>query len=178
MSVLDTMRQRCSVRNFRPDPIEREKLEQVLEAGHIAPSACNRQPWRFVVVQETNFLERMRSYYSRDWIKTAPAIIVILGCHNEAWHRAGGKDLTDVDAAIAIDHMTLAATELGLGTCWICSFDTFRFAKDAGLPEGLEPIALLPIGYPAEGALAPADRHATSRKPIDSVAFWDTFDVL
>lgn len=178
MSVLDVIKQRCSVRNFRPEPVEHEKLEQVLEAGRMAPSACNRQPWRFVVVQEPHFLARMKSYYSRDWIQSAPAIIVILGNHKEAWHRAGGKDLTDVDAAIAIDHMTLVATDLGLGTCWICAFDAFRLAKDAGLPEGLEPIALLPIGYPADDALTPPDRHAATRKPIDSVAFWDTFDVL
>ncbi len=170
MSVYEIMKQRCSVRKFVDKPVEKEKLVRVLEAARIAPSACNNQPWHFVVVQD----DELRKAVSPEWRDTAPAIIVICGDHNSAWHRGDGKDHCDIDAAIAIDHMTLMAAELGLGTCWVCSFDSVGCHKALGLPEHMEAIALLPIGYPDESS--DPNRHDTERKPFDSIVSWDGFE--
>jgi len=106
------------------------------------------------------------------WVSAAhtPAVIVACGDHQQAWKRADGKDHCDIDIAIAVDHMTLAAAEIGLGTCWICAFDAKRCAQVLNLPERLEPVALLPIGYPADGKSP--DRHATDRKPLEQIVTW------
>src|SRR5210317_696359 len=105
MEVLQLMKRRCSVRKFKDRPIEEEKLLYVLEAARIAPSACNLQPWRFIVVQDKKRIARM----APDWVKEshAPAVIAACGDHAQAWRRLDGKDHCDIDVAIAIDHMTL-----------------------------------------------------------------------
>jgi len=169
MSVLELMKKRCSVRTFEARPVEAAKLRAVLEAGRVAPSACNRQPWRFVVATEDDLRKRI----SEKWGALAPAIIVAVGDHREAWHRRDGKDHCDIDVAIAVDHMTLAAADLGLGTCWVCAFDAQACAAALELPPGFEPIALLPIGYPAEQA--DPGRHATLRKPLEQIVGWNRF---
>ena len=134
-----------------------EKLLQVLEAARIAPSACNFQPWHFVIIQKHNLRLKICSTYAKEWIQEAPALIVICGDHNYSWHRIDGKDHCDIDIAIAVDHMSLAAVELGLGSCWVCMFDVEKCKKILKLPASLEPIVLLPIGYPK--TLNPPDKH-------------------
>lgn len=173
MGFLELAKQRSSVRKYRNVPVEDEKIRQVLEAGRIAPSAVNYQPWYFIVVRDEALRRQVAMAYKREWILQAPVIIVVCGDHSRAWKRFDGKDHCDVDAAIAIDHMTLAAADLGLGTCWICAFDAQIVRDIFKLPEVVEPIALLPLGYPAE----PADenRHETQRKPFDEIVFWDGF---
>lgn len=173
MSFLDLARRRCSVRKYLPKPVEREKLQQVIEAGRIAPSAANRQPWHFIVVDDEAVKNELASVYRGEWFREAPAVIVICGDHETSWKRFDGKDHCDVDAAIAIDHMTLAAADMGLGTCWICAFDSAKCHKLFNLPENMEVIALLPIGYPVvEGD---PERHATARKKIDEVMSWNSY---
>ena len=167
VSVLDLMKKRCSVRAFETRPVEEEKLLRMLEAGRVAPSACNNQPWRFVVVRDKALQNRI----SERWASKAPVIVVAIGHHGESWKRGDGKDHCDVDIAIAVDHMTLMATELGLGTCWVCAFDAAACAAALDLPEHLEPIALLPTGYPAEKR--DPDRHDTARKPLGDIVAWD-----
>ena len=176
MSVMDLMTRRCSVRQFTDQPVERARLEQVLEAGRVAPSACNRQPWRFVVVQDPALLAKVAGFCAQDWPAAAPAAIVVCGDHRESWRRGDGKDHLDVDIAIAVDHMTLMAVDLGLGTCWVCWFDALALSEEFGLAEHVEPVVILPIGHPAK--LAPADRHAAARKGLDEIASWDSFDSL
>jgi nitroreductase len=168
MQLLQLMQRRCSVRQFTDQPVEREKLTYVLEAARIAPSACNFQPWQFLVVQNKQLMAEL----APEWVPAAntPALIVVCGDHTTAWRRADGKDHCDIDIAIAVDHMTLAATEQGLGTCWICSFDAFQVARKLELPPGVEPIVMLPIGYPAESKSA--DRHAQERKPLTDLTKW------
>jgi nitroreductase len=168
MRVLELMKQRCSVRKFEDRAVEREKLEYVLEAARVAPSAANLQPWRFLVVQDKDRIAQL----APEWVTAAntPVLIVACGDHARAWRRRDGKDHCDVDIAIAVDHMTLAAAEVGLGTCWICSFDAFRTHIHLELPPGVEPVVLLPIGYPAEGK--PADRHGQDRKPMEDIVCW------
>ncbi len=124
MKFLDLAKNRYSSRKYQNTVIEKEKLDLILESARIAPSAANRQPWHFIVVEDKETLSRLYTTYEREWLHTAPMIIVCCGDHDEVWKRSyDQKDHTDVDVSIAIDHMTLQATELGLATCWICHFD-------------------------------------------------------
>jgi nitroreductase len=173
MSFLELAKKRCSVRKYRDAEVEEEKLRQMLEAGRIAPSAVNFQPWYFIVVRDEALRRQVGSSYKRDWIVQAPVIIVICGDHKLAWKRFDGKDHCDIDVSIAIDHMTLAAADLGLGTCWVCAFNHQVIREVFKLPEHIEPIALLPIGYPAE--ISDENRHDSQRKPFDEIVFWDGF---
>ncbi|MCL6590851.1 MAG: nitroreductase family protein [Firmicutes bacterium] len=170
MSFLEIAKKRYSVRKYQKKAVEPEKLQQVLEAGRIAPSAVNYQPWVFVVAQTGEARKKIAATYPREWLAEAPVIIVICGDHSQAWKRRDGKDHCDIDAAIAIDHMTLAAASLGLGTCWVCAFDAALCHQALGLPSHLEPIALLPLGYPAD-APDPA-RYETKRKKLDEIVRW------
>lgn len=173
MSFLELAKQRVSVRKFRDAGVEDEKLRQVLEAGRIAPSAVNFQPWYFIVVRDEALRRQVATSYKRDWILQAPVIIVVCGDHSRAWKRFDGKDHCDIDAAIAIDHMTLAAVDLGLATCWVCAFNPQIIREIFKLPEHIEPIALLPIGYPTEAVNE--NRHDSERKHLDEIVFWDGF---
>src|SRR6056297_3613497 len=141
--------QRYSVRKYKDRPVEKEKLLRILEAGRLAPSAVNFQPWQFWVFQQPENLEKIGSTYHRDWIGAAPVIILACADHSQSWKRgADGKDFADVDVSIAVDHMTLQAAELGLGTCWVCNFDAKKCAAILGLPGHMEPLVMLPLGYP------------------------------
>lgn len=163
---------RYSCRDYDRTNIRRDLIEKVIEVARLAPSAVNRQPWKFIVADTPEMLAGIRSCYPREWLATAPAIIVAVGFHDRAWHRTSdGKDHTDIDLAIAVEHLCLAAASLGLGTCWICNFDNVRCARLLNLPANTEAIALIPIGYAAAGTHAPEKK----RKPIDEILQWEPF---
>ncbi len=167
------LRERFSVREYKPLKVSKALLIEVLEAGRMAPSAANRQPWSFILVSNDDNLDKLKDCYEREWFKSAPQVIVICGNHEESWKRSfDQKDHCDVDAAIAIDHMTLRAAELGLGTCWICHFNPDKVSKLLQLPDHIEPIALLPIGYPQDNK-APEKK----RKAFTDVAYEEVFGV-
>jgi len=169
MNFIELATQRYSVRDFAPKPVEKGKLLYVLEAARIAPSAANFQPWQFIVITDPEILKLIKTLYHREWLNTAPAIIIAMGDHNKAWHRkSDGKDFTDIDVAIAIDHLTLAATEQGLGTCWICNFNIEKCREILNVPDNLEMIALIPIGYPI-GQI----KSAKNREPIEQLVHWN-----
>jgi nitroreductase len=171
MNFIELATQRSSVRNFDSKPVEKEKLMYILEAARIAPSAVNFQPWHFVVITDPEILKAIRSTYPREWLATAPVIIVAMGDHNKGWHRkTDGKDFTDIDVAIAVDHLMLAATEQGLASCWICNFDTEKCCDIFNAPENIEPIALIPIGYPAIDG-----KSDKKREPIEQLVHWNKF---
>ena len=151
-SFLQLARERRSIRAYRPDPVEDSKLEMVLEAGRLAPSACNLQPWSFVVLRDPEGRKRLQAVYDKPWFyEQAPVVVAVCCAPGEAWvRRKDGKNHGDVDCAIAVDHMTLCAQELGLGTCWICAFDPVAAREVLGLPPQVEPVAFFPLGYPAE----------------------------
>lgn len=172
MSFLELAKKRYSVRVYKDIPVEKEKLYQVLEAGRLAPSAVNYQPLHFIVVTEESFKSRIIETYPREWFKKVPAIIIICGDHTMSWKRKDGKDHCDIDAAIAVDHMTLAAADLGLGTCWVCAFDAKKCHEVLGLPENMEPITLMPIGYAAEN-----QEPEKKRKSIDELVSWEGYGV-
>ena len=148
MNFLDLVKKRYSVRSYEERQIENEKMEYIMECVRLAPSAVNFQPWHFYVVTDSERLDALKSTYKREWIQSAPCIIVACANHEESWHRrSDNKDHADIDLAIAIEHLCLAAAEQGLGTCWVCNFDAALCHEVMAMPENVEPIALIPIGY-------------------------------
>ncbi|NLB65900.1 MAG: nitroreductase [Lentisphaerae bacterium] len=148
-SFLKLAEQRRSVRAYKPEAVPEELLQQVLEAGRLAPSAVNKQPWRFVVVREEMNRRALGAAYAREWFWKAPVIIVVCVLPDEAWRRSfDGQNYALVDGALAMDHMQLAAAELGLGTCWIGAFDPEAVRTILGLPDGVKVVGMTPLGYP------------------------------
>jgi nitroreductase len=173
MKFLDLAKRRYSCRKFDKRPIEQDKLNLILEAARIAPSAANCQPWHFIVIQDKDVLKKIHSVYHRDWFRDAPCVMIICGDHSQSWKRKDGKDHSDIDIAIAVDHMTLQSAELGLGTCWICNFDNEICSKLLNLPSNLEPAVLLPVGYPLDSANP--ERHATKRKSLEEIVSYEKY---
>lgn len=150
MDFQELIVKRYSVRAYKPDPVGEEKLRQVLEAACLAPTAHNNQPFQFVVLRTAGREEEVRRIYKRDWLCRAPLVIVACAVAAEAWLRLDSKNYGEVDTAIAMDHLILAAANLGLGACWIAAFDPQALREILRLPEGVEPVALTPLGYPAD----------------------------
>ena len=155
--------ERSSIRKYSNKEVSRELINQVIESARIAPSAVNFQPWRFLIVTGEKAKAVVREFYPREWFATAPLYIVACGNHEEAWHRSfDGKDHTDVDVAIAVEHICLSAAAAGLGTCWVCNFDAAKLKADLSLPENMEPIAIIPLGYTeGDGDVRPKKRKST-----------------
>ncbi len=174
MDFLELAKLRYSSRKYKNKEIEKEKLHYVLEAGRIAPSANNTQPWIFIVVKDKN-KEKLRACYHRDWFNSAPVYVVICGNHQQSWKRSkDGKDHCDIDVSIATDHITLAATQKDLATCWVCNFDKQMVVDLLKLPEHIEPIAILSLGYPDDKTNT--DRHETKRKKFEDVVYYEVFE--
>ena len=172
MNFLELAKNRFSLRKYKSKPVSEEDLLYVLEAGRIAPSAVNYQPWQFLVVQEKENLKKVYSLYHREWFQEAPVVIIILADHSQSWKRSEGKDHADIDVAIAADHMTLAATDRGLGTCWVCNFDKQKTIDILNLPDHLEPVVFLPLGHPDQET--DINRHKDKRKPLEKIVSWET----
>lgn len=148
MDFLEVMKGRYSVRGYKPDQVEPEKLTAILEAGRIAPTASNRQAFRIIVIETEKNREKLQQIYGREWFIEAPLVICVCSVPNESWVRGDGKNYSDVDAAIVMDHMVLAATAQGLGTCWVAAFDARAARELLDLDHEWEPVAFTPIGYP------------------------------
>jgi nitroreductase len=147
MEFQELIRQRYSVRAYKSEPVDRAKLDRVLEAAILAPTAANRQPFRLLVIKTAGRVQELRRVYRAEWFTQAPLVICACGLPEEGWTRSDGKGYTDVDVAIVMDHLILAAANERLGTCWIGAFDAEAASEVLGLPEGVEPIALTPLGY-------------------------------
>lgn len=161
MTLYEAINARRSVRKYQSVPVEQEKLDRILEAVRLAPSACNLQPWRFVILKSREKRVRMKGIL-QDWALEAPLIIVALGNRRTAWQR-DGESIHQVDVAIAFEHLTLAAAAEGLGTCWICAFDRQAVVQTFGLGPEWEPVAVTPLGYADES------RPRTPRKHIGEI---------
>lgn len=150
MRFIELARKRCSIRGFKSDPIPEDQLAEILQAGALAPTAKNLQPFHFVVIRDSDQLDGLAEAYPAPFFREAPVVIAICAEPEAAWirERYDQKNYCEVDAAIAIDHMTLAAADLGLGTCWIGAFDPVKARAVLELPEDVELIALLPVGIP------------------------------
>ena len=157
---------RYSCRNYLPRAVGRDALEAVFDVARLAPSACNRQPWLFIIASAPDEREAILKAYPRDWMATAPEFIVACGVTSEGWHRpTDGVDHTPIDVAIAVEHICLGATAMGLATCWVCNFDPTVITSAFNLPEGIVPVAILPIGYPVPMPEVPVKQ----RKPLEAI---------
>ena len=170
MSFLDIAKSRYSVRDYMSKKVEQEKLEKILLAAHVAPTAANLQPVRLIVVQEEEGLKKIGKAAN---IYGAPLAIIICSEHTKAWTRPfDRKQTVDIDASILTDHMMMEATELGLGSVWICYFKPDVIKQEFRLPDTLEPINILAIGY-AGGSPADPERHAAQRIPLDELVHYE-----
>lgn len=150
MEFLELANKRYSCRAYKSDPVEDNKLQQILEAARLAPTACNLQPFQLIVIHTKGREADLRRIYSSSWFTQAPIIICACGIPSESWRRRDGKNYCEVDVTIAMDHLVMAAASLGLGTCWIGAFNPEAARQILGLPDDVEPIAFTPLGYPAD----------------------------
>lgn len=148
MNFLELTQNRFSCRAYQQRTIESEKLDYIFECVRMAPSAVNKQPWLFHIIENDEEKALLQQCYDREWFKTAPLYIIASVCHDEEWVRADGKAHGDIDVAIAVEHLCLAAAEKGLGTCWVCNFDSNLCRQLFQLPETEEPTVIIPLGYP------------------------------
>lgn len=150
MSFLELVKSRYSCRAYKSFDIEKEKLDYILECVRLAPSAVNRQPWKFHIVTDEEDKDKLQRCYHRDWFKTAPMYIIASILHDEEWVRADNKHHGDIDIAIAVEHLCLAATEQGLATCWVCNFDATLCKELFAMSQSEEPAVVIPLGYAAD----------------------------
>lgn len=170
MDVLEAVRSRRSIRAFKSKPVEEEKLQRVLEAGRLSPSARNVQDRKFVVVRDRATREKlMKAAKNQTFIAQAPVVIVACGTHSE-YVMSCGQLAYPIDVAIAVDHMTLQAVAEGLGTCWVCAFSEPDVRKLLAIPDTVRVVTLLPMGYPAE------EPAARPRKAIEECACFEKYE--
>ena len=181
MTFLDLVKHRKSVRRFRDKPVEREKIMMCLEAARLAPSACNSQPWKFIVVDDAPLKIRLRKtalsgiYSLNSFCKTAPVIIVIVSERARFMARIGGMFRGTryylIDIGIAIEHFVLQAEELGLGSCWIGWFNERAVKQVLNIPQYKKIDILIALGYYDKAKIG-ADH---GREPIDKIASFNTY---
>lgn len=172
MDIYEAIQQRHSVRAYKSDPIPGAVLQRVLDAMRLAPSACNNQPWMFIVIKDADVRARLvPACRGQKFIGDAPVVIAACGWEERAYPRMGGWwNSLAVDIAIALDHLMLACAAEGLGTCWIGAFDEGQVKQILGVPDDVRVIALTPIGFPADGIT-----H-TKRKPLSEITCCDRWE--
>ena len=158
MDIMEAIKRRCSVRSYQDRAVEEEKIEKILEAARLAPSASNRQEWRFIVVQDKNNRERlMKAAKNQAFVGQAP--VVIACCAQTDSHvMTCGQLCYPIDVAIAIEHMALKATEEGLGTCWVGAFYEDQAKEILGIPKNIRVVELLTLGYPTSASQTSKNR--------------------
>ncbi len=167
MEFLDLAKKRCSVRQFKNEPLTDEQVAKIIKAGYVAPTACNNQPVKITVIKSADAMAKL-SKCTR-YTFSAPVVFMICADRDLCWKRSfDGKPSSDVDAAIVTSHMMLEAADLGLGTTWVMCFDADALRREFSLSDNLEPVALLPAGFPAEGCV-PSPMHTKYRKYEDMI---------
>jgi nitroreductase len=168
MEFRELVRARASVRDYDPQrSVPRPVLERILEAGRFAPSAANRQPWRFLVISSHEALAKVRRCYAKPWFQDAPHVLAVTGSVKDAWTRqVDGWNSLETDLAIAMDHLVLAAAAEGVGTCWIANLQPDVLREALGLDADQRVFAITPLGYPRPGADA---ERLKERKAFDQV---------
>lgn len=168
MDFQELMVKRYSVRAYTDQPIEDNKLEQVLEAARMAPTAANRQAFEIVVIPTAGRQEELKTIYKPRWFVEAPLVVCVCAVPSRAWTRKKDvKNYAETDAIIAMDHLILAAADLGLGTCWIAAFDPDAAREVLELPDDIYPVAFTPLGYPADSL------GSKTRKPLKDLVRYD-----
>jgi nitroreductase len=159
---------RHSVRKFSASSIEPKMIKKLLDVARKAPSAVNFQPFKVFVVSGAEKLEAVKKCYHREWIKSAPVIIVVVAQYGMGWKRAlDGKNYADIDVAIFTDHLMLQAAEMGLGTCWVGNFDVEELSQVLELKNDEEAVGMFPIGFPDDD-IVPVKK----RKGLDEFVVW------
>jgi len=193
MDVMDAIQKRRSVRKYKPDEIPEDVLDKLLNAMRLAPSGKNRQPWKFIVVRDKATKAKLAEACSgQKWIAEAPVVIVACGSEKEAAVRyyrddqaiiGVGWDIEEemedgsieyescvpIDLAIALDHLTLAAVEEGLGTCWIAALNEYQVKELLSVPDDMRAALVMPIGYPVSWP------DARPRKPIEEIVCYERY---
>ena len=170
MSFLELAQKRYSCRNFENREVEKEKINLILEAARVSPTAVNYQPQRILVLTEKEQLEKLSACTRYGW--NAPVVMIICYDKSISWKRKfDGKDEGEIDASIVTTHMMLQAQDLGLGTTWIGYFDPIKAREIYEIPENLEIVAILPIGYPVQGDV-PSDMHY-KRNEMNQMVYWN-----
>lgn len=168
MEFTELIRQRESIRDYDPGrPVPPEIIDSILEAGRLAPSACNNQPWRFLLIRSPEMLGKVRACYHRPWFKDAPQILVVAGLKDKAWVRSfDGYNSVETDLAIAMMHIILAAENEGVATCWIEAYDP-EILRKALDPDGIYNFCgITPLGYPRPGFVKKGNKIRKSREEI------------
>lgn len=151
MDFYNVISGRRSIRKYKTDKkVPDEVLNRILNAARIAPSACNIQPWHFIVIKDNRIKEKLKDAYRQDWFWTAPVIIVGAVDSTISWKRGDGVNYAEVDLTIAMDHLILASANEGLGTCWIGAFSENKVKEILNIPSNIKVVAMTPLGYPAE----------------------------
>lgn len=162
--------ERKSIRKYTDQSVDDQLVEMIIESARLAPSAVNFQPWKFYICRSEEAKKVVRQSYSREWFNSAPLYILACGDRQQSWKRPrDGKDHLDIDIAIAVEHMVLKITELGLGTCWVCNFNPQTVKEGLQLGENVEPIVLLPVGYPEN---VDPDSGNRKRKSYEEITIW------
>ncbi len=171
MSILNVIKERRSVRKYKPDPIPGEVLLRVLEAARFSPSGKNLQPWKFILVKDESLKQRLvQASVRQSFIAEAPLVIVACAFPDRCYSRMGNYMKSwPVDVAIALEHLILQAQEEGLGTCWIGAFEEKEVKSILKIPEGVRVLALTPLGYPDE---RPPSR---GRKDLDEIVSYESY---
>jgi nitroreductase len=169
MEYYDLIRSRTSVRNYDPNhSIPEETILKIIDSGRMAPSACNNQPRKFLVISSAEMLEKVRACYSRDWFKDAPHILVVVGLKDQAWERSyDGYNSIQTDVAIAMTHIILAAENEGIGTCWIAAYNPRILREALNLGKSEIVFGITPLGYPKPGF---TNKGVKNRKPLNKIA--------
>ena len=168
-SFLELAEKRYSCRKYKPDPLPEEYLDRLLRAAALAPTGYNLQPWRIMVIRSPKGLEELKSV--TPYTFGAPCVLAVLACGSEGWTRKyDGKSCRVIDASIAATHIILQAADMGLGTCWVMSFDPAAFTRIFEPGADMEPVALIPVGFPADDA-APGPGHAASKDLKELVSY-------
>ncbi|MBS4016468.1 MAG: nitroreductase family protein [Candidatus Latescibacteria bacterium] len=171
MEFYEVIKSRKSIRKYKSDPIPEPVLERILDAGRLAPSAKNIQPWKFIVVKDAQIKKQLvAACRNQEFIGQAPVVICAVALEKIAWCRMGGYwSSYPVDLAIALEHIMLAATNEGLGTCWIGAYEEKEVKRILNIPEDVKVIALTPLGYPDQTP------EPKPRKPLSEIISTDKF---
>ncbi len=169
MNFKELVLKRESVREYDSQKsVSTDLIIDVLETAHFAPSAVNAQPWEILVFTQDEKLAEIKSCYKREWLQTAPVIIAVKGDVSKSWVRkSDGYNSIETDLAILMDHIILAATEKGLGTCWIANFIPEKLSEVLELKSNERIFAITPLGYPSKNYIS----HQKKRKSLSEIAF-------
>lgn len=169
MNFHELSQKRFSARKFTDEQVSQADLDYILECVRLAPSACNKQPWKFVVVRSDEAKRKLWRAYDREWFRSAPLYVVCMKSSSSCWTRPDdNKQHGDIDVAIATEHLCLAAADRGLGTCWVCNYDT-RLLSQLLPSEEYEAVAIIPLGHIAEDCPHPEKKRKAMNEIVEEI---------